>query len=237
MNLFIQILMMLGINAINQSAQVDPKPTLEFKIRQAKTNITRPPLLLLLHGVGSNEDHLFQLANYLDGDYMIISARAPFTRSTGSYKWYDVDFSTGKPVINANQAEESRKIILQFIEELKTTYSFDESKVFVGGFSQGAIMSYSVGLTSPEKVTGIVALSGRMLQEVKPLIAKQGLEDLQALVVHGTNDNVLPIAYAHQARTFLTSKQIPTHYEELDMGHTINETVVEVLNQWLSKQK
>lgn len=228
---------MLSLNQVNLDIQIKSKPILEYKIRQSKSGKPNPPLLILLHGVGSNENSLFQLADYLDEDYMIISARAPFTKSQGSYKWYDVDFSTGAPVINAVQAEESRKIVLQFIEDLKQIHQFDEKKVFVGGFSQGAIMSYSIGLTRPDKVAGIITLSGRMLQEVKPIIAKKGLNQLKALLIHGKGDNVLPIHYARTAKEYLISKAIMTDYYELELGHSINEKVIQLFNQWLQKVK
>ena len=59
-----------------------------------------PPLLLLLHGVGSNEDDLFGLAPYLDERFLIISVRAPNTLGPGSYAWFDVDFTPQGPVID-----------------------------------------------------------------------------------------------------------------------------------------
>ena len=65
------------------------------------------------------------------------------------------------------------------------------------GFSQGAIMAYSVGLTTPAIIKGIAILCGRLLDEVKPLIvANEKLEQLQVFMAHGIDDTTLNIQYA-----------------------------------------
>jgi phospholipase/carboxylesterase len=113
---------------------------------------------------------LFELADQLPAGALIVAARGPITLSEGSYAWFHVNLSTGKRVINPADAEKSRKLIIQFIEELKSIYTFDSAKVYLCGFSQGAISSYSVGLTRPDLVHAIGILSGRLLDEVKPSI-------------------------------------------------------------------
>src|SRR5690606_33828319 len=120
------------------------KTGLEYLLRKPKSNIEHPPMLILLHGLGSNEKDLFQLADYLDDDYLIVFARAPYTYGNNGYKWYDLSFPSGQPVHNSEQAEKSRLLLLDFVQELKQTHKVNENKIFLGGFSQGAIMSYSV---------------------------------------------------------------------------------------------
>src|SRR5712691_12567796 len=105
-----------------------------------------PPLLLLLHGVGSNEDDLFGLVPFLDQRFLIISARAPNTLGPESYGWFEVDFRPQGTVINAAQAEASRKLLISFINELVMTYGADAKQVYLMGFSQGTIMSASIVL-------------------------------------------------------------------------------------------
>jgi phospholipase/carboxylesterase len=161
-------------------------------VREPQVKSARNKALILLHGVGSNETDLFGLANQLPQDWFVICPRGQFTLSGGRHAWYSVDFSTGKPVYNAAQEASSRKIITTFIEQVKLAYKLDE--VYLGGFSQGAIMSYSIGLTHPKEVKGIVSLSGRLLEEVKPLVSKvQYLQELKAFVAHGIQDNTLPV--------------------------------------------
>src|SRR5215470_2512860 len=113
-------------------------------VRQPSVETSVPPLLLLLHGVGSNEHDLFGLAPFLDERFLIISARAPNTLAPGSHAWFEVDFTPQGPVINPVQAEASRKALIAFLGEAITTYNADPKQVYLLGFSQGAIISASV---------------------------------------------------------------------------------------------
>src|SRR6516225_7411273 len=119
-------------------------------VRQPIIEAGIPPLLLLLHGIGSNEQDLYGLAPFLDQRFLIISVRAPNTLGPGSYEWFEADFTLQEPV---------------------TAYDADPKQVYLMGFSQGAIMSASVALTRPELVAGVVLMSGRILPEIRPLIA------------------------------------------------------------------
>ncbi len=86
------------------------------------------------------------LPTTLPDDLYVISPRGQFALGGDRYAWYQVDFSTGKPIYNLAQEASSRKLINTFIEQVKEKYQLQE--VYVGGFSQGAIMSYGIGLTN-----------------------------------------------------------------------------------------
>ena len=68
-----------------------------------------PPLLLLLHGVGSNEEDLFELGQYVDPRFFIVSARGPITLMPGAYAWYHVQFLPDDTRINFREVEHSRQ--------------------------------------------------------------------------------------------------------------------------------
>lgn len=205
---------------------------LDYLVRPATETIGKQKTLLLLHGVGSNEQDLMSLAPYMPDNFTVISPRGPFVLGEGRYAWYQVDFTTGKPQINAGQEEQSREIIRDFIAQVKAIYSLDE--VYLGGFSQGAIMSYTIGLTEPELVTGIIAFSGRILQEIRPLVADtDSLKNLEVFIAHGTQDATLPVHYAREAKAYLESKGIIPAYHELDMGHQITGEVIVDVREWL----
>jgi phospholipase/carboxylesterase len=207
---------------------------LEYKIRGTNSPNPQPGLILLLHGVGSNEEDLFRLAGQFPPDFIVVSARAPYTLSPGRYAWFQVDFSTGRPVINPEQAEKSRLVLNTFVNQLIERYQIDTGKVYMGGFSQGGIMSYSVGLTFPLKFKGIFVLSSRLLPEVRPLIkAGAALKQLKVFIAHGTTDTVLPLAYAHEAKAYLEELTPDMTYHEYDMAHTTSEKELADLQAWL----
>lgn len=212
------------------------EPSLFYLSREPKIKQEKPPLLILLHGVGSNEQDLFALAEYLPEQFLVVSARAPYTLGKDSYGWYEVDFSSGKPAIIQEQAEKSRLLLIAFIDELKTKYVFDEKQVFLCGFSQGAIMSYSAGLTRPDKIKGIALMSGRLLEEIKPLIRKDQLSNLTIYISHGTNDRVLGIHYAREAYSYLKQLGQSPVYKEYPEGHSINQEMLIDLVSWLKQQ-
>lgn len=207
---------------------------LQYLVREPKVKSEKKKAIILLHGVGSNEQDLFSLANQLADDFLVISPRGQFTLGAGSYAWYQVDFSTGKPVFNAQQELSSRDVIKRFIGQVKHKYNLDE--VYLGGFSQGAIMSYSIGLTNPTLVKGIISLSGRLLAEVRPVIIKGNeLQQLRVFVAHGVQDNTLEIQYARDAKSYLENLQVQLSYHEYNMGHQINEKAIQDMNEWLAE--
>jgi phospholipase/carboxylesterase len=212
----------------------NPDLTLAHRFRPPLNLTARPPLLILLHGVGSNEHDLFGLAPQLDPRFAIVSARAPNTRAPGSYAWFDVAFTPRGPVIDAGQAEASRQQLIRFIGAACAAYRADPGRVYLMGFSQGAIMSASIALTRPELTAGAVLMSGRILPEIGPLIAPaEKLAGLPFLVVHGTEDPVLPVHHGRASRTLLTSLPVRLDYHEYAMGHTIGAQSLETVTTWL----
>jgi phospholipase/carboxylesterase len=190
--------------------------------------------LLLLHGVGSHEADLMGLAPYLDSRFHVISARAPFILAPGAYAWFHLEFTPTGPIIDPAEAEESRVTLLRFIDELVQGYGVDPARIYLMGFSQGAIMSLSLALTEPKKLAGVVAMSGRILPEVLPRIASpEAMAGLPILLIHGVADPVLGIDYGRAARDRLTSLPVALTYKEYPMGHQVTEESLADVAAWL----
>ena len=206
-------------------------------VRQPIIEAGTPPLLLLLHGIGSNEHDLYGLAPFLDKRFLIISVRAPNKLGPGSYAWFEVDFTPQGPVIKPEQAESSHKTLIIFLKEAITAYGADPKQVYLMGFSQGAIMSASVALIQPELVAGAVLMSGRIPLEIRQLIASnEELSGFPFLVVHGTADMVLPITYGRDSRELLSSLPVDLTYHEYPMGHEVNQESLSDVTTWLTEQ-
>ncbi|OXA89545.1 alpha/beta hydrolase [Flavobacterium hercynium] len=213
------------------------KPALHYIVRHPKIQSQKPPLLILMHGVGGNEQNMFSFVNALPDHFLVVSARGPITLGANSFAWFQVQFTAAGSVINEVQAESSRKEILKFIEDLKTIESFDENQVYLMGFSQGGIMSYSVALTEPEKIAGIAVMSGRLLPEIKPVVAdKSRLKKLKIFISHGTHDSVLKFQYALDAQDYLKSKELNPNFHQYSEDHTINPAMLNDVINWILKQ-
>lgn len=229
------LFLLLTLNSFVECNPVKMNHThLQYLIRMPKTASANPPLLIMLHGIGSNEKDLFSMAEGLPDRFLIVSLRAPFVLSAGSYAWYHADFSQPVPVINAQEAAQSKDTLIRFIHDLRLDHSFDEKQVYLLGFSQGAIMSYSVALTRPDLIKGMALMSGRMLEEVKPLIdTTKNFKDMNAFISHGLNDQVLNVKYAREGKVFLDKLHIPVTYKEYPEGHTISHEMFQDLLHWL----
>ncbi len=195
-----------------------------------------PPLLLLLHGLGSNEYDLVGLAPYLDGRFQIVSARAPYTLTPGSYGWFELGWTATGITIDPRQAEQSRVLLVGFIAEALAAYRGDPARVYLLGFSQGAIMSASVALIEPELIAGTVLMSGRVLDEIRPLIAApaERLAGKPFLVVHGAADTVLPIQNGRASRAILATLPVALTYQEYAMAHEISAQSLADVAAWLT---
>ena len=197
---------------------------------------TSPPLLLLLHGVGSNEEDLFALAPYLDERFLVVSARAPVVLGHGSYGWFQIEFTPEGMVADAEQAKRSLRMLPGFVDELVGTYRADAGRVYLAGFSQGAMMSLALTLTRPEKVAGVAAMSGRLPRQVMEHEPDRvALAGKPILVTHGLHDPVLPVEQGRAARDYLASLPVELTYREYPMGHEVSVESLRDVTAWLTK--
>ena len=215
-----------------------PALPLAHRVRGPQSGSTEgAPCLILLHGVGGNESNLIDFAARQDPRLTVIPARGPITFGPGQHGWFNVNFTSSGPVIHAEQAEQSRQALVDFIYGLPAAYGVDADRIWIAGFSQGGILSASVGLTRPDKVAGFGILSGRILPEIAPLTAPaHALSGLHAFVSHGVADNKLGIHFARDARQLLTAKQVQLTYREYDAGHELNESMQRDFGLWLAQR-
>jgi phospholipase/carboxylesterase len=209
--------------------------SLKFQIKEPKIKLEKNPLILLLHGYGSNDDDLFSFASELPDNYYIISAQAPHSLQYGAYAWYAINFDADENKFSdLPQARDSRDLIATFIDELLELYPIDEANVALLGFSQGTILSYAVALSYPEKIAKVIALSGYLnLEILKDDYLKNNFSNLKMFVSHGTQDQVIPVDWARKAPEKLLQLGIENVYKEYSMGHGINLQNFNDLKNWL----
>lgn len=191
-------------------------------------------LVILMHGVGSNEDSLLGLGSYIPENLSVVSVRSPLTMAPGAYSAFSVSFTANGPKIDTAAAEASRQRLLRFIPELQLRYGVTSDQTLIAGFSQGGIMSASLALTAPKCVRGFAILSGRILPEIEPLIARaEDLQHLSALVIHGKNDDRLPYSWAEKSTGLLQAHGIPSHLLNYGIGHEITHEVATDFASWV----
>jgi phospholipase/carboxylesterase len=204
------------------------------EVRKPSVSTGKNPMVILLHGVGSNEKHMFDQANLFPENYIVVAARAPFKLGPGKYAWFEVQFLANQRIINEEQEAKSVQILNQFISQAAQRYGADEQQVFLIGFSQGAIMSYTMGLIRPNKIKGVVAIAGRLLDQTKSIIAsKEALKQIQFLIFQGTQDTVMPMHYGNEAADYLAQICVSYQKREFPVGHYIVPEEWNDLIQWM----
>ena len=213
--------------------------SLEHLVRSPKTAQSKPPLLIMLHGYGSNEEDLFSFAEELPDELLIVSARAPLSIGFGSYAWYTIHFdaTTSDKFSDIPEAKEALKKIDTFIEELMTAYEVDQDNIFILGFSQGTILGTAYALNHPDKIQHVVALSGYVNDELlqKP-IEKVRFKNLDFFVSHGSVDQVIPVEWARNTPPFLNKLKIEHEYHEYPVGHGVAPQNFHDLHTWVKKR-
>ncbi|MFA7446002.1 MAG: alpha/beta fold hydrolase [Flavobacteriaceae bacterium] len=209
--------------------------SLNYLIREPEIKRDKNPLLLLLHGYGSNEEDLFSFASELPEDYYVISVQAPYSLEPYGYAWYAINFDADmNKFSDNNQAIQSRDLIVEFIDELLQKYPIDENKVTLIGFSQGSILSYAVALSYPEKINRVVALSGYLNQDIlKEGYQKSDFSRLDFFVSHGSADQVIPVEWARKTPEFLSRLNIKNVYFEYPIGHGVAPKNFFDFRKWL----
>lgn len=196
------------------------------------------PLLILMHGYGSDENDLFSFVSELPEEFFIISVKAPYPMQPYGNAWYAINFDEEKGKWSDNeQAIQSRDIIARFIDEAIVNYPINKNNVSLLGFSQGCILSFAVALTYPEKVKNIVALSGYVNKDIIPEdFAKKDYSNLDFYCSHGSVDQVIPVQWAQQTPPFLNELNIKHTYSEFPVGHGVAPQNFYELKDWLSKK-
>ena len=209
--------------------------SLEYKVREPKILLDKNPLLLLLHGYGSNEDDLFSFASELPDEYYVISARAPYDLQYGSYAWYAINFDADQNKFSdQSQAVLSRDLVVKFLEELKLKFPIDSSNIALIGFSQGSILSYSIALSYPKIVQRVGALSGYLnLDTTTDNYQNNDFSNLKIFSSHGTVDQVIPVEWARKTDPILKSLGINSTYKEYPIGHGVSPQNFYDLKSWL----
>jgi len=196
----------------------------EFNFRDSNDSNELSPLVIMLHGYGSNEDDLFSFADHIPGNYKIISLRAPYSLPYGGYSWYDINMDENMNIkIDIDQAKSSISKIEDFVKnKLTQKFSFDREKICLIGFSQGTALSYALSLNNPDLFKNVIALSGMISIKLIDTNDKD-YSNLNYFCSHGLQDQVIPVNYSRESIEWLKSKNITHIYKEYDMAHSVSQ--------------
>lgn len=232
------IILFLYCLAFGVSRAQTIKTDLTYSVQLPAKKTNKTPVLILLHGYGSNEADLFDLSKTMDPRFITFSLRAPNPSKEGGFCWYELEFTADKTFkYDYRQAELSRAKIRSFISNACKTFGVDSTQVFLLGFSQGAIMAYDLAISAPAKIKGVIALSGRLMKEstVQKTNVLQ-LAKVNFFIGHGNFDNVIHVEEAEKAQVFLKEKKVENiTLKYYDMPHSLSGQELNDIKAWLAK--
>lgn len=204
--------------------------TLQFleRVPSGKPAGASLPLVILMHGRGADASDLADLAPMLDRGYRFLlpNAPKPFEMMPGysvGYTWFD-----GWPPSGSSFAE-SRARLLEFIDQSLEKYPTPPGKLVLAGFSQGGMMALDAGFRTPHPVAGIVCMSGAIYEE------DLAVRDERVLIVHGTNDAMIPVVAARRTRRLLEEHGLEPEYHEIPMEHEVTAESLALVSEFIHR--
>jgi phospholipase/carboxylesterase len=128
-------------------------------------------------------------------------------------------------------------MVIECIDQVADSTGADRGRVYLAGFSQGAMLTLAIALTEPEKIAGAAVLSGRLAAAVRDThAAPERLRGFPILVTHGMDDQQIPVRSARDIRQALKPMGVAVDYHEFESGHYISDVNVGALDQWLRRR-
>jgi phospholipase/carboxylesterase len=205
--------------------------TIERKPRAASDGPS--PLLIMLHGYGSNEQDLFDLGEYLDPRLHIVSPRGVLDLGFG-FAWYHLGGTPGSLVPDPATRARARDVLSALVADLPGRLGTDPLHTYLLGFSQGAIMSLALAAHIPDQIAGIIPVSGYLDAGGMDGPLPAAIAELPILQIHGTEDAVIPVAAARRTRDTLAPVAKRYTYQEYPIGHTISMEGLQLIQGWLA---
>jgi len=200
--------------------------------------------IIWLHGLGADGNDFVPLVNELDLvglpgiRFVFPHAKTMPVTINGGYvmrAWYDI---TGAE-LTRREDEGGLRASQRDVEALiarEKARGIPASRIILAGFSQGCAMTLQTGMRHPEKLAGMLCLSGYL-----PLATSVASERTEAslatpiFMAHGTHDNVVPFARARESKDVLVSLGYAVEWHEYTMQHSLCLEEVQDISKWIRK--
>ena len=193
------------------------------------------PTVFLLHGYGSNMSDLASICEYINtNNYIYICPNAPIEIDTGygnkGYAWFNINTDQG-----ALKEDKYSDLMNELISEIDREYCINKNKMILGGFSQGAMVTYDFGINKSNYFCGLLAMSGKLINKE---IFKQGEKinlDKKIFISHGLYDNVISVNEGREANKIFEAVGFNVEYNEYPITHEISLDVISDIKIWIQK--
>ena len=198
------------------------------------------PMIILLHGYGSNMKDLAPLSGLISSEgYIFVFPNAPnqlmneFGPEAFSWSNFNTLGDTENPEF-IKDAENTEFLLNNFLEEVTAKYKTPKGQIILGGFSQGGMVTYLWGLKNPDVFCGLASLSSKMIlpDYIESNLPKKRSQ--KVFISHGSNDTIVPLNDGVDAAEKLKTFGYEPDYHEYQIGHEITNDVLYDLSNWVS---
>jgi phospholipase/carboxylesterase len=185
-------------------------------------------LVIFCHGVGSDGQDLIGLSSYFAKvlpDAQFISPNGPqaFDMGSSGYQWFSLNNPDFASRLDGTQA--AAPVLDAFIDQQMVVYNLEAKDVALVGFSQGSMMAIHVGVRRQQQLAGILAYSGAVI--APELLAVELKSQPPVLMVHGTVDDVVPVASLYEGISALQASGVQARGEVVpNLGHSLNDKCI-----------
>jgi len=193
--------------------------------------------IVWLHGLGADGYDFVPLTRELDLPFAVryLFPHAPVQAVTinGGRRmraWYDIASPNLREKADKAGIRRSQELIAALVQT-QIAHGISPDRLVLGGFSQGGVMALEVGVRHSPPLAGLVALSAYLaLPEEFP---EASPNSPPILMVHGSQDPIVPLALAEQSRQVLECKGYRVTFQVFPMGHSVCAEEIALLSQWL----
>jgi phospholipase/carboxylesterase len=191
--------------------------------------------LVLFHGRGADERDLFPLLDALDPERRLVGAtpRGPLSLPPGGAHWYALG---GIPTPEPTTFCSSFRAAAEWLEEFLSEHELGYERLVLGGFSQGGVMSYSLGLGSGRPRPAALTVFSSFLPVVEGFELDLSPPLPPVAIGHGTLDQVIEVDWGRRARERLENAGAEVLYRETPMFHQIDPGFVREVSAWLEEK-
>ncbi|MBP7710365.1 MAG: dienelactone hydrolase family protein [Rickettsiales bacterium] len=199
-------------------------------------------LVILLHGYGSNGENLINLSHELkyvlpDAHYISPNGIDPWEGGfPDAYQWFSLYSGNDRKGLHeiAVEIKNANKILTNFIDAQLARFNLSDDKLFIVGFSQGAMMSMYQGFSKPKKPAGIIAFSGKLI--LPEMLGQQTLSKPNICLIHGESDSVVPFSDFLEAKKVLQEREIDHESHAVaNLDHSIDIHGIRLAQAFIKK--
>jgi phospholipase/carboxylesterase len=194
------------------------------------------PLVVLLHGRGSDRFDLLSLAPHLAPEAVVVTPEAPHPGAPWGYgpgwAWYRY---LGGSLPEPNSFEASQQALAEFLAEIPSKLPIRTGPVVLGGFSQGGTMSVAYALRNPGTVPMVLCLSGFLPEHPTVRATPESVRGTRFFWGHGTMDPSIPFSQGQEGRAALRAAGAELEARDYPIGHGISPDEAGDIREWIER--